>query len=369
MNHDLRIAQWVFPFLPALGGREIFTQRLTNTLVSRGHTVEVFAQPALNESESNSPFRIHRLPVREIFTENRANEVADVVGVLRERLANLDPDIVHIHTMGPEVLLLAQALELNGQSPQLIYTNHDLVLNSTDPRFAFFTYMAKKVDAITTISQEAYSALCEKLPALRDKMVLIQNGVPIPIQPPVPAPLTGSVFSFGRLSPEKGFDVLINAWARLQVSDRALVITGDGGELPYLKRLARSLGCESSVIFTGWLSEEKLGDQLGQCTFVVIPSIWNEPFGLVAAEAQAHGRAVIASNTGGLSEIVLDSVTGYLVTAGDVQALTDAMSSLLADPMRARLLGESGHKRAAENLDFEVCVDNFESLYEKLIGR
>lgn len=369
MSRDLRIAQWVIPYFPVLGGREVFTQRLTNKLISRGHSVEIFAQPATADFESISNFPIHRLPVREIFTENRADEAAEAIKVLRDSLAKLDPDVLHLHTVGPEIMLLAQALELNGQSPKLIYTNHDLVIDLNAPGFTFFTYLVNKVDSITAISQDSYSALHKNLPAYREKIVLIRNGVPVPTKPLVPAPLPGSIFTFGRLSREKGFDILIRAWAGLNIGDRKLVISGDGGDLPYLKSLTQELGCESSVIFTGWLNEEKLSDQLEQCTFVVIPSIWNEPFGLVAAEAQAHGRAVIASNTGGLSEIVLNSETGYLVPAGDVQALTEAMSSLMADPMKARLMGQAGRERAAANFDLEVCVDNFESLYYELIGK
>jgi glycosyltransferase involved in cell wall biosynthesis len=264
--------------------------------------------------------------------------------------------------------MLAQALAELGQSPKMLYTNHDLAIGPVDAGFTFFQYLVDKVDAITAISQESYEALHRNLPNVTGKLVLIRNGVPLPPISESRESNPRSVFSFGRLSPEKGFDILIRAWAQLKADGYELIISGEGGELSHLKRLATNLCCESSIIFTGWLSEKEVGEILDQCAFVVIPSTWSEPFGLAAAEAQARGRAVIASDTGGLSEIVVDSVTGLLVPAGNIGALTDAMSELISNPLKTRNYGRAGRERMVDQFDFETCTDEFESLYYRLLG-
>jgi glycosyltransferase involved in cell wall biosynthesis len=82
------------------------------------------------------------------------------------------------------------------------------------------------------------------------------------------------------------------------------------------------------------------------CGFGVVPSLWPEPFGRVAVEAGAMGKAVIASQTGGLAELIRNEVTGLLVPPGDVGALTAAMKRLIADPEFASTLGEASRKRA-----------------------
>ena len=98
----------------------------------------------------------------------------------------------------------------------------------------------------------------------------------------------------------------------------------------------------------------------------VVPSRWEEPFGLVAAEAMMGGTAVIASNTGGLAEFVRHNETGLLVAPQDAQALAEALLSLLENREQAGCMGLSGRAFAMQHLTEDIFVDRFISLYELL---
>jgi glycosyltransferase involved in cell wall biosynthesis len=82
------------------------------------------------------------------------------------------------------------------------------------------------------------------------------------------------------------------------------------------------------------------------CTLAIVPSLWPEPFGVTAVEAMAAGRAVVASDTGGLRDIVAHEKTGLLVPPGDALALGDAIARLLGDPAERQRMGEAGRERS-----------------------
>jgi glycosyltransferase involved in cell wall biosynthesis len=143
----------------------------------------------------------------------------------------------------------------------------------------------------------------------------------------------------GRVVAPKGVGTLVRAARHV---DGEFVICGDGRQLPDMRRLARRLGVESRIRFTGWLQPDELAAQLGDASVVVVPSLWPEPFGLVGIEAFAAGRPVIASATGGIGDWLEDGISGLSVPPGDARALAAALNELLADPERQRAMGMAG---------------------------
>jgi glycosyltransferase involved in cell wall biosynthesis len=157
----------------------------------------------------------------------------------------------------------------------------------------------------------------------------------------------------GRVVTPKGVSTLIRA-ARLV--DAHFVVAGDGWQLEAMHRLARRLGVQERVTFTGWLAPEALAEQLAEASIVVVPSWWPEPFGLVGIEAFAAGRPVIASATGGIGDWLDDGVSGVMVPAGDVEALARALNELLDDPERQAAMGAAGRAAAAARFSPEHHV-------------
>jgi glycosyltransferase involved in cell wall biosynthesis len=195
------------------------------------------------------------------------------------------------------------------------------------------------------------------------------NGVPRrPMRPPLPAaPL--AVFT-GRLAPEKGADVLLRAFAHAhrQIPAARLVVMGDGSERGRLETLAAELGLSTAVTFTGQLPSAEVERRSDAAWVQVVPSLTEEPFGLVAAEAQMRGTAVIASRHGGLVDIVRDGETGRLVTPGDAAALGGALTALLQDRAEAEALGAAGRQVALQLFTAEAYADRFLALYQKAIA-
>ena len=171
----------------------------------------------------------------------------------------------------------------------------------------------------------------------------------------------------GRLIPVKGHVVLLRALAqaRGRVPGLALDIAGHGPLEPALRAYARELGLAGAVRFLGFVAPVQ--DAIEDVAVVVVPSL-GEGFGMVALEAMERGRAVIASDVGGLSEIVVDRETGLVVPAGDADALAEAMVSLAGEVERAREMGRLGRARALESFRQGQCTEQTEALYLRALA-
>jgi glycosyltransferase involved in cell wall biosynthesis len=178
------------------------------------------------------------------------------------------------------------------------------------------------------------------------------------------------IFACRQLFPRKGIRFLIQAAAQLKprFPDLKLVLAGDGFERPELVRLAEELGIAEDVTFLGWVPNNALPPYYRAAAVSVIPSL-EEGFGIPAAEAMGCEVPVVASDAGGLPEVVEHGVTGLVVPRGDVAALASAIGSLLEDPERRRQMGIAGRRRAVENFDWDRTAEQFEQVYHEVGAR
>jgi glycosyltransferase involved in cell wall biosynthesis len=185
-------------------------------------------------------------------------------------------------------------------------------------------------------------------------------------RPPLTVPPT--IGYAGRLVPKKGVEVLLRAMrlVRDEVPDARLLVAGDGPERARLERLADGLGLRGTVTFFGHLSREDVERRLAPAWVQAVPSLWEEPFGAVAAEAMMRGSAVVVSATGGLTEQLREGETGAGVPPGDVEALALALLRLLGDRDLAERVGEAARRHALENLGQDATVERLLELYERL---
>jgi len=179
------------------------------------------------------------------------------------------------------------------------------------------------------------------------------------------------VFS-GRVSVEKGVPLLIRAFAQLhaRVPRARLRIVGDGPLRGDIERAVAALDLCGVVTFTGWLDPAGVDRQLEDAWALVAPSIWAEPFGMVAPEAIMRGVPVIASRTGGFSETVEDEVSGLLFSNGDEHALTHCLERValgLAFP--SHRLDEDVITRGVQTWSMESHVSIVRGHLEGIAGR
>ena len=173
----------------------------------------------------------------------------------------------------------------------------------------------------------------------------------------------------GALVRLKGFDTVIKALGILgaQKLDAHLAIVGEGPEREALVALSRELGLEKRVHFLGDRSD--VGAILRDAADVVAVGSHIESFGLVAAEAGAAGRAVVATRVGGMTEVIQDTTTGLLVASGDPTAFGAALSRLARDPALRAALGRAGRAHVLASFTAQRAARSFENAYAELDAR
>ena len=191
---------------------------------------------------------------------------------------------------------------------------------------------------------------------------IIENGIPVerftPVQPRNPGELPTVVFA-GQLIEQKGLHVLLEA-AQGMPAAAHWVIAGVGRQQRELEALAQRLGVPAR--FAGQVDSAEL---LRRADVVVVPSLWDEAFGLVAAEAMAAGAAVVVSDAGGLPEVVGEA--GVVVPRGDAQALRSELERLLRSPEERARLGAAALRRAAERFTLRRMIDEHVEAVEVLL--
>lgn len=382
------------------GGAEVIACDLRDALRARGHEVRVFASSARGGSEPNFADDLgFGTTGRWRTVLQSANPAA--AWALRRVVSRFAPDVVHVNlylTQLSPLILLAL-----GDVPAIYYAMwHRAIcplgqrllpdgrLCSARPgtaclragclpihdwlplraQLAADRSLASRFTRVVAISHALASRLAEFGPAHLQAATVIHPGTTV-VEPRPELPLTPRVVVAGRLVPEKGIDTLLRAFAQLAPchSHAGLVVVGDGPERPNLMRLARALGVAERVTFTGKLTPEATLAMVRTAWAVCVPSVWEEPFGMIAAEAQMQGVAVVASRCGGLAEIIKDEKTGFLVPPGDPEALASRINLLLSNRALAHALGVRGHARAAAIFDLNGFATRMETVYADAMTR
>jgi N-acetyl-alpha-D-glucosaminyl L-malate synthase BshA len=144
-----------------------------------------------------------------------------------------------------------------------------------------------------------------------------------------------------------------------------LVMIGDGPDAGAARKLAQDLGVLDRVKFTGVL--DGVADLLQAANLLLLPS-QTESFGLVALEAMASGVPVVASDVGGLPEVVEHGVTGFLAPVGDVTKMAEYAIQVLSDCSTCRAFSRAASERAATGFDYRDIVPKYEAVYEQVLG-
>ncbi len=171
----------------------------------------------------------------------------------------------------------------------------------------------------------------------------------------------------GSLTPRKGHRHLIEAMPEIvkELGSVHLFVIGEGPEKQELEQLRVSLGLESVITMLGF--QDEVAPLLTELDLYVHPSI-HEPFGIAILEAMAARKCVVATAVGGVPEIVLDGVTGYLVPPGEPAALSNTISNALRHRDKAIEMGRAGRERVADLFDIQRTVKGYEDLYNELCG-
>ncbi|MBS1679479.1 MAG: glycosyltransferase family 4 protein [Actinobacteria bacterium] len=395
-------------YAPVVGGEERHVEDLSGELARRGHEVVVatLRQPGGEEAPRRPGVRVrrldssvHRIPgIETQAAANYAPPLPDPVTTagLRSLLREERPDVVHAHNwLVNSYLPLARRLGV-----PLVLSLHDYGLLCPTKRLFlegavcagpaaakclrhavdFYgpakgalvaggvaiadPWVRRRVDLFVSVST-AVAELC-RVAGLPNQRV-IPNFAPPPPPPPADAderlaflPSGDFALYFGDVSEDKGARVLLEAHAGLPGAP-PLVMIG--------RRSIDGLDRARNVIAPGPLPHPLAIEAVRRSAFTVAPSVWAEPFGIVALEAGAAGKPVLASAVGGLRDVVVDGVTGRLLPGGDVAALRAAMAELFADRELRGRMGAAAATRIPAVFSPAAVVPRFEAVYREVTAR
>jgi spore coat protein SA len=279
-------------------------------------------------------------------------------------------DVIHIHNR-PQWAKVLRGFNYEGAIVLHLHNDH---LGHWTP--SMLDELGRELDVVATCSEYLGSTFAVKSSFLAAKTRVVLNGANTNLFFPreeLREPKT--IFFVGRLHPEKGVLQLVQAYARvLKVhADAKLVIGGSTGfgaheRTPYVREveaLASSIvkSHPGSIDFTGYLHHDRdLPAWFQRATLFVCPSIFQEPFGLVNAEAMACATPVIGSRRGGIPEVLGD--TGVLIDPEDIEGFADKLGTLLDNREYRARLGRAAHQRCREMFDWEVVAERWNSLLQ-----
>jgi len=301
---------------------------------------------------------------------------ADAIGALTAYLAAVRPDVIHTHMYRADVVGTKAAIalgEMGRRRPYVVSTVHSSRVRSAADR-ELIRQLTPSMDQLIAVSKSIERKIVDEH-RTGAPVRLIYNGVDLQRYENQEACCTlpeeygmepGSqiVGVVARLEPEKGHQTLIEAWPEVlrRVPDAYLLIVGEGSRRDFLEQLAAAHKVAHRVIFTG--RRDDIPAVTAALDVAVLPS-WREAQGLSILEAMALSRPVVASDVGGIPEMIEDGVTGLLVEHDNPTALANAIVRLLTDHAFADTIGRAGHDLVHDRFCIELMVKAVEQIYDE----
>jgi len=340
----MKIAILVGLFPPKwLAGTEIATYNLASHLARRGHEVHVITShdAGFPEFSEENGFSVHRIAWPKI----RFIGILTFWAKICLKIRKIKPDIIHAQSLGVAVPTLISERIL--KIPYVIWgQGSDIYLPGKFTRMTSKP-MLQNADAVLALTED----MKQKMQEICDRDIsVVPNGIDLErfeISSGDKKDSSAKTIIFvGRLHPVKGVQYLIEAMAivHLETPDVKLVIVGDGVERARLEELAERLNLKGSIQFAGQVPQESIPRLMHQADVFALSSL-SESFGIVNLEAMAAGLPIVATNVGGIPDIVEEGVNGYLVNAKNPDELADRILVLLQnDEMREEMSANNREK-------------------------
>lgn len=364
-------------------------------LRARGHEIEVLASSyrGLGDQEYQG-MRVHRFRYFPARWERLTHEETAPDRMRRSPLYAIMPgffllsgmrrawalarqhryDIVHVHWPMPMVLL-GWAARRAHRMP-MVTTFYGIELRWVQSRLPFLRWLVRWAARTSAQAVAISSYTARELRKFADVPIEV---IPYTAELPPPSEAPGarqgnpSILFVGRLIERKGVHHLIRTLGAVRKRTPArLVIIGDGPERQRLEELARKAGVGEHVDFRGRVTDEELRRAYAEAGVFVLPSVLDarqdtEGLGVVLLEAMNYSVPVIASDIGGITDIVEHDRSGLLVPPGDEIALANAVTRVLTDGAVARRLGEAGRQRLLTAFSWDRIVAQWEAVYARVL--
>ena len=366
---------------PTYGGSGAVATELGLALAQRGHEVHFvsYAQPFRLEHFRERVF-FHEVEMEDYpLFEHPPYSLALAVA-LHDTARKHELDLVHVHYAIPHATSAWIAHEMLGEESDLkiVTTLHgtDITLVGLHPSFHAITrFSILRSHGLTAVSEFLKRETVRDFTVPEERIEVIPNFVDTAVYRPGLEPCHREAFALegekivmhiSNYRAVKRVEDVVSVFARLTAKQPSrLVLIGDGPERPRVLMRADELGVRDRVLFLG--KHTSVHELLSCADLFLLPS-GSESFGLVALEAMACGVPVVASNVGGLPEVIEHGTTGYMFDIGDIDGMVEAGLRILGDDDLWRSLSDAGRALAEERFSAERVVPLYERYYERVLG-
>jgi N-acetyl-alpha-D-glucosaminyl L-malate synthase BshA len=363
---------------PTVGGSGVVATELGKHLAERGHAIAFISYA--------NPLRLRELPPRVCFHEvNQESHplfkqfphsltlTAKMVEVARTHRLQ----ILHVHYAIPfaaAAIIAAQVAPELGLKVVTTLHGTDITLVGGSPSFKpVIAWSIERSDAVTAVSEFLKDETYRRISVKKEIQTVYNFIDPESHTARVPRCIPEkesdrqmTLMHISNFRPVKRLGDVVRIFQRVkQAIDARLVLVGDGPEFGSTVELVESLGLSKSVRFVGVVDE--VVSILPAADLLLLPSE-TESFGLVALEAMASGVPVVASDVGGLPEVVEHGVTGYLAPVGDVEAMARYSLEILRDCSMGKRFAKQARARAVEHFSYGSIIPQYEAVYERLLS-
>lgn len=375
MKAPLRLGYVCFS---SYGGSGVVATELARGMAARGHDVHLIAGSAPRRLARNgAPVTFHALRAADYPLFEQPLYGMAIASKIVEVVETRGLDLLHVHYAVPHATCAYLARQILGaRAPKIVTTLHgtDVTRVGVEPSVrAINRFSILASDGVTAPSSFLRDAAREALDLQDCAIEVLENFVDTKAFAPVEArdrrifggapdePVLIHVSNFRAV---KRVEQTVEVLARVRKTRPArLVLVGEGPERGAVEARIEALGLRDDVVLLG--ARDDVAELLANADVFLLPSE-TESFGLAALEAASCGVPVIASNVGGLPEVVEDGVTGILTPSGDVDAMADATAALLGDPDRLRALGADARRRVEERFGRAPALDRYERYYRRI---
>lgn len=362
----MRVVLWSTNYYPYIGGIERLVHNLACELMRQGHSVLVITdapQKGIESKDQVDGVEIIRLPFSHALFTKQLPLIKKAIQSATDALIRFKADLVNVHGW-LESMAFYQFRVAENLSIPFFLTIHGLLEQSHYKTLACHRLWSM-CSAVSVVSRSIEDAL--RLGNFSHADIrLIYNGSQISsVKSKIPTKSPINLVCIGRLSPEKGFDTALYALALLQhrYPNLTLTIVGGGPLYTKLLELTKALGLQYRVQLLDYVPPHKIDEIIDQSSIVLMPSTY-ESFGLVAVEAALRCRPVIASDVGGLKEIVVHDETGMLVMPNNPSDLAKAIAQFSDKPHLISEMGLKGYQRAIDFFTLKVMAKGYIAMYK-----
>lgn len=373
----MKIIQVVHSFYPRYEGIGNYCYQLSKYLVEKGHQVEVITSKLYEDSpvlEFRDGFTIHRCPYFGVIGTNRLAFILD-------RILQTKADVIHAHSyiflttnqvalakkLKPRPFLLHLHGGLEVFSSKNFSTNLLFNIKNNIYDHTFGKWTLKSADAIASVSKCDIQTAVKKFGLDKKLLYWVPNAVNLNMFGMCTSKKASmNIVFIGKFVHSKGIDVLVDVIKRIlkERNDVIFTLVGKGYLQNLIEDITRSY--QGKINLTGEVPHSKIPSILSNATILFLPS-YSEGLPTVCLEAFACGVPVVATNVGGVSELVIDGMTGFLFPPGDVERGTQNILKLLDNEFLREKMKQNCRYLVEKNYCWKVAVKKIEKIYNLMV--